>query len=89
MQAKKAAKNSGSSNKSSATVAELTTAIGTVSVAALAISELTAMTTKRNAAECGETNDDDVIVEPKWGRNYNNPAVVGRQEHVPHKKPKT
>jgi hypothetical protein len=89
MQAKKAARNSGRTNKSSATVAELTTAISIVSAAALAISELTAATTKRNAAECGETNDDDAIVEPKWGRNLNNPMVAGCQERVPHKKPKT
>jgi hypothetical protein len=65
MQARKAERNSGRTNKSSATVAELMTANSAVSAAALAISELTAMTTKRNAAECGETNDDDAIVEPK------------------------
>jgi hypothetical protein len=65
MQAKKATKNSGKTNKSSATVAELTTAISTVSASALAISKLTATTIKRNAAECGETNDNDVNVEPK------------------------
>jgi len=89
MQAKKAGKTSGRTNKCSATVAELTTAVRAVSAAALAISELTAMTTKHNAAECGETNDDDAIVKPKWGRNHNNPAVAGHQERVPHKKPKT
>jgi hypothetical protein len=44
-------------------VAELTTAVSTVSAAALAISELTNATTKRSAAECGETNDSDVIGE--------------------------
>ena len=88
MQAKKAAGNSGRTNNRLATVAELTTAIGAVSAAALAISELTAATTKHAAAECGETNDSDAIGEPKWGRNRNNPAVAGRQEHVP-KKPKT
>ncbi len=48
--------------KSSVTVAELTTAIRDVSVAALAISELTAATTKCTAAEDGRTNDDDQIV---------------------------
>ncbi len=69
-------------------MAELTTAISAVSAAASAISELTAMTTKRTATECGETNDSDAIGEPKWGRNRNNPAVAGGQEHVP-KKPKT
>jgi hypothetical protein len=65
MQAKKAARNSGRTNKSSATVAELTTAVSAVSAAASAISELTATTTKHNATECGETNDDDATVEPK------------------------
>ncbi len=88
MRAKKATKNSGKTNNSLATVAELTTAVSAVPTAALAISDLTAATTKRTAAECGETNDSDVIGEPKWGRNRNNPAVAGRQEHVP-KKPKT
>jgi hypothetical protein len=79
---------SGKTNNSSATVAELTTAISAISAAASGISELTAATTKRTAAECGETNDSDAIGEPKWGRNSNNPAVAGRQEHAP-KKPKT
>jgi hypothetical protein len=88
MRAMKAARNSGRTNNSSATVAELRTAISAVSVAASTISELTAATTKCAAAECGETNDSDAIGEPKWGRNCNNPAVAGRQEHVP-KKPKT
>jgi hypothetical protein len=69
----------------SATVAELTTAVSAVSAAALAISELTTATTKRTAAECGETNDSDAIGEPKWGRNSNNLAVAGHQEHVPKK----
>jgi hypothetical protein len=84
----KATRNSGKTNNSSATVAELTTAISAVSAAASAISELTAATTKRAATECGEINDSDAIGEPKWGHNCNNPAVAGRQEHVP-KKPKT
>jgi hypothetical protein len=87
MLAKKATGNSGQTNNTSATVAELTTAFSAVFAAALAISELTAVTTKCTAAECVETNDHDAIVEPKWGRNRNNPAVAGRQEHVP-KKPK-
>jgi hypothetical protein len=69
-------------------VAELTTAFCAVSAAALAISELTAATAKRAAAECGETNDSDAIGNPKYGRNRNNPAVDGCQEHVP-KKPRT
>ncbi len=88
MRATKAARNPGKTNNSSATVAELMTAISAVSAAASAISELTAATTKRAATECGETNDSDAIGEPKWGRNRNNPAVAGRQEHVP-TKPKT
>jgi hypothetical protein len=88
MRAMKAARSSGRTNNSSGIVAELTTAISAVSAAALAISELTAATTKRTATECGETNDSDAIGEPKWGCNHNNPAVAGHQEHVP-KKPKT
>jgi hypothetical protein len=88
MRATKAARNSGKTNNSSATVAELMTAISTVSAAALAISELTAATTKLTAAEYGETINSDVIAEPEWERNRNNPAVAGRQEHVP-KRPKT
>jgi hypothetical protein len=69
-------------------VAELTSAISAFSAAALAISELTAATTKRTATD-GGTNDNDAATNPKWGRNRDNPAVAGRQEHVPHKKPKT
>ncbi len=88
MRAMKAARNSGRTNNSSATVAELTTAISAVSAAALAISELTAATTKRTVTECGEINDSDAIGKPKWGHNRNNPAVAGCQKHVP-KKPKT
>jgi hypothetical protein len=89
MQAKKTRKTPGRTNKSSATVAELTTAISTISAAASAISELTAATTKRNAAECGETYDNDAIVETKWGHNRNNPKVASHQKRVPHKEPKT
>jgi hypothetical protein len=88
MWAMKAARNSGKTNNSSATVAELTTAVSAVSAAASAISELTAATTKRAATECGETNNSDVIDEPEWRRNRHNPAVAGRQENMP-KKPKT
>jgi hypothetical protein len=88
MRAMKTTRNSRRTNNSSATMAELMTAVSTVSAAAFAISELTAATTKCTAAECGETNDSDAIGEPKWERNRNNPAVAGRQEHVP-KKPKT
>ncbi len=84
----KATRNSGKTNSSSATVAELTTAISTVSAAAWTISELTAATTKHTAAECGVTNDSDAIGKPKWDCNHNNPAVAGHQEHMP-KKPKT
>ncbi len=69
-------------------MAELTTAVSAVSAAALAISELTAATTKRAAAGCGETDDSDAIGVPSWGCNRNNPAFAGHQEHVP-KKPKT
>ncbi len=86
--AMKAARNSGKTNTSSANVAELTAAISAVSAAALAISELTAATTKSAATECGETNDSDAIVEPEWGHNRNNPAVAGSQEHML-KKPKS
>jgi hypothetical protein len=88
MRAAKAARSSAKTSNSSVTVAELMTAISAVSAAALAISELTAATTKHAAAECGETNDSDAIGEPKWGCNRNNPAVAGHQEHVP-KKPRT
>jgi hypothetical protein len=85
MRAAKAAKSPAKTSHSSATVAELTTAVSAVSSAALAISELTATTTKRAAAECEETNNSDAIGDPKWGRKRNNPAVAGRQEHVPKK----
>ncbi len=88
MRAAKAARSPAKTSNSSATVAELTTAVSAVSAAASAISELTDATTKRAAAECGETTDSDAIGEPKWGCNRNNPAVAGHQEHMP-KKPKT
>jgi hypothetical protein len=68
-------------------VAELTTAISAFSTAALAISELTAVTTKRTADEDGGTNDDDQIAatNPVWGQNRDNPAVAGHQGSVPKK----
>jgi hypothetical protein len=88
MRATKAARNPGKTNNSSATVAELTTAVCAVSAAASAISELTAATTKRAAAECGEINGSDAIDKPKYGHKPGNPAVAGCQEHVP-KKPRT
>ncbi len=87
MHAAKAARSPAKTSNSSATVAELMTAVSTVSAAASAISKLTAATTKRTAAECGETNDIDAIVVQPWGRNRDNPAIAGHQEHVP-KKPK-
>ncbi len=77
MQLKKARKTPGRTNRSSATVAELTIAVNAVSAAALAISELTATITKRTAAESGETNDDDAFANSKQGWNHNNPAVAG------------
>jgi hypothetical protein len=46
-------------NKSSASVAELTSSVTAVSVAASAILELTAATTKQTAADEGVTNDND------------------------------
>jgi hypothetical protein len=87
MRAAKAARSPAKTSNSSATVAELI-AISAVFAAASAISELTAMTTKHAAAECGETSDSDAINIPSGGRNHNNPAIAGRQEHVS-KKPKT
>jgi hypothetical protein len=77
MQLKKAGKTPGRTSKSSASVAELMAAVSAVFAAASAIFELIAATTKRTAGESGETNDDDAIVESKWGPNRNNPAVAG------------
>ncbi len=88
MRAAKAARSPAKTSNSSATVAELTTAVSAVSAAASAISELTAVATKRTAAECEEASDSDAIGIPPWGHNHDNPAIAGRQEHVP-KKPKT
>jgi hypothetical protein len=80
-------KRTNKTNKSSATVAELTSAVSTLSAAALAISELTATTTKRNAAEDGRTNDNDheAATNSIRGWNHDNPAVAGRQGSVPKK----
>ncbi len=80
-------KKTNKTSRSSATVAELMSAISAVSAAALDISELTTAANKCTA-EDGETNDNDAAAKSKWGRNCNNPAVSGRQEHVL-KKPKT
>jgi hypothetical protein len=88
MHAAKAARSPAKTSNSSATVAELTTAVSAVSAAASAISELTAATTKCAAAYCEETSDSGAIGIPPWGRNRDNPAIAGRQEHVP-KRPKT
>jgi hypothetical protein len=85
MHAAKNVRSPAKTSNSSATVAELTTAISAVFAAALAISKLTAASTKRAAAECGETNDSDAIVVPPWGCNHDNPAIDGHQEHVPKK----
>ncbi len=88
MQAKKAARSPAKTSNSSAPVAKLMSALWAVSAAALAISKLTAAITKCAAAEDGETTGSDAIVVPPWGCNRDNPAIAGRQEHVP-KKPKT
>ncbi len=88
MQLKKAGKTPGMINKSSATVADLTTAVSAFLAAASAISELTAATNKHTTAESGETNEDDAFANSEWGQNRNNPSVAGHQEHVS-KKPKT
>ncbi len=85
MRAAKAAKSPAKTSSTSATVAELTSAVSAVSTAALAISELTVATTKRAAADCEVTNDSDANDQPRWGCNRDNPAVAGRQEHVPKK----
>jgi hypothetical protein len=66
-------------------MSELTTAVSTVSTAASAISELTVASTKRAATDCEVTNDSDANDQPEWGCNCDNPAIAGRQEHVPKK----
>jgi hypothetical protein len=90
MRAAKAARKPAktSSNSNSSTIAELTAAVSAVSTAASAVSELTAASAKRAAADCGVSTDNDDNDNPSWGRNRDNPAVAGRQEHVP-KKPRT
>ncbi len=85
MRAAKAAKSPAKTSSTSATVAELTSAVSAVSAAALAISELTAASTKRAATDCEVTNDSDANDQPGWGCNRDNPAVAGRQEQVPKK----
>ncbi len=88
MRAAKAAKSPAKTSSTSTTIAELTSAVSAASAAALAVSELTAASTKRATTDCEVTNDNDVNDHPAWGHNRDNPAVAGRQEHVP-KKPRT
>ncbi len=88
MRAAKAAKSPAKTSSTSTTIAELTSAVSAVSAAALAVSELTAASVKRAAADCGVSNDNDDNDNPTWGCNRDNPAVAGRQEHMP-KKPRT
>ncbi len=85
MRAAKAAKSPAKTSSTSATVADLTSAVSAVSAAASAISELTAASTKRAATDCDMTNDSDANDQPGWGCNHPNPAVAGRQEHMPKK----
>ena len=85
MHAAKAAKSPAKTSSTSATMAELTTTVSTVSAAASAISELTVASTKRAAADCEVTNDSDENDQTIWGRNRDNPAVAGHQEHAPKK----
>ena len=86
--AAKAAKNPAKTSSNSTTIAELTSAVSAVSAAASAVSELTAASAKHAAADCGVSTDNDDNDNPTWGRNRDNPAVAGCQEHVP-KKPRT
>ncbi len=88
MRAAKAAKSPAKTSSTSTTIAELTSAVSAVSAAASAVSELTAASVKRAAADCGVSTDNDDNGNPTWGRNRDNPAVAGHQEHVP-KKPRT
>ncbi len=85
MCAAKAAKSPAKTSSTSATMAELTTAVSADSAAASAISELTVASTKRTVTDCDVTNDSDANDQPGWGRNRDNPAVAGHQEHVPKK----
>ncbi len=87
MRAAKAAKSPAKTSSTLTTIAELTSAVSAVSAAASAVSELTAASAKRATANCEVTNDNDADDHPTWGRNRNNPAVAGYQEHVP-KKPR-
>ncbi len=63
----------------------MTTDVSAVSAAASAISELTVASTKHAVTDCEVTNDSDANDQPGWGRNRDNSAVDGRQEHVPKK----
>ncbi len=86
MRAAKAAKSPAKTSSTLTTITELTSAVSAVSAAALAVSELTAASAKRATFHCEATNNNDA--DSAWGRNRDNPAVAGRQEHVP-KKPRT
>ncbi len=88
MRAAKAAKSPAKTSSTSTTIAELTSAVSAVSAAASAVSELTAASAKRANFDCEVSNDNDDNDNPTWGRNRDNPAVAGRQEHMP-KKPRT
>ncbi len=83
MRAAKAAKSPAKTSSTSTTIAELTSAVSAVSAAASAVSELIAASAKHTTADCEVTNDNDANDHPAWGRNRDNPAVAGRQEHVP------
>ncbi len=86
MPAAKAAKSPVKTSSTLTTIAELTSTVSAVSAAASAVSELTAVSAKRATFDCEATNDNDA--DSAWGHNRDNPAVAGRQEHVP-KKPRT
>ncbi len=83
MRAAKAAKSPAKTSSTLTMIAELTSAVSTVSAAASAVSELTAASAKCATFDCEATNDNDA--DYAWGRNRDNPAVAGRQEHVPKK----
>ncbi len=87
MRAAKAAKSPAKTSSTLTTIAELMSAVSAVSAAATAVSELTAASAKHATADCEVTNDNDANDHPAWGRNCDNPAVAGHQEHVP-KKPR-
>ncbi len=86
MRAAKAAKSPAKTSSTATMIAELTSAVSAVSTAASAVSELTAASAKRATFDCEATTDNDA--DSAWERNRDNPAVAGRQEHVP-KKPRT